>query len=212
MSGESSKSDRKRAKRRRQILAATLRLVRQHGTGISTAQIAAEASCSKETLYNWFSDRDGIFAALVEEQAQSMGAALDAAVKALGKDDEAAFEDRLLHHAVALLDIMTGDAVIAVNRIAMSQTCAEKPALGEAVREMWDSEIVKRFEVLIAEGAAAGHVAKYDTKLQFDGLLGLLLGDRQRRLLLGEDARPKSGEMRGIAENAVGYWLKLNAI
>lgn len=211
MSGESSKVEQKRVKRRRQILAATLRLVRKHGTGISTAQIAAEASCSKETLYNWFSDRDGIFAALVEEQAQSMGAALDAAVEALGKNGGTSFENRLSDHAIALLDIMTGDAVIAVNRIAMSQTCAEKPALGEAVRDMWDAEIVTRFERLFAEGAESGHVAKYDTKLQFDGLLGLLLGDRQRRILLGGNSRPKSNEMRTIAENAVRYWLKLNA-
>lgn len=212
MSGESSKSEQKRAKRRRQILAATLRLVRQHGTGISTAQIAAEASCSKETLYNWFSDRDGIFGALVEEQAKSMGAALDAAVDVLGKDGGPSFDSRLLNHAIALLDIMTGDAVIAVNRIAMSQTCTEKPALGEAVRDMWDAEIVTRFEKLLSEGAEARYIANYDAKLQFDGLLGLLLGDRQRRLLLGEDARPKGDEMRGIAENAVRYWLKLNTV
>ncbi|MGI9355266.1 MAG: TetR/AcrR family transcriptional regulator, partial [Rhizobiaceae bacterium] len=174
-------------------------------------QFSAEASCSKETLYSWFSDRDGIFAALVEEQAQSMGAALDAAVDVLSKGNRTSFEARLLHHAIALLDIMTGHAVIAVNRIAMSQTCVEKPALGEATRNMWDIEIVRRFEKLFAEGARSGDIAKYDTKLQFDGLLGLLVGDRQRRLLLGENARPKNDEMHGIAQKAVTYWLRLNA-
>ncbi len=212
MAGESSKTEQKRAKRRRQILAATLRLVRQHGTGISTAQIAAEANCSKETLYNWFSDRDGIFAALVAEQAETMGAALDTAVKALGKTGQTSFEVRLLHHAIALLDIMTGDAVVAVNRIAMSQTCAEKDELGEAVLAAWDTQIMARFEALFAEGVREGCIAKYDARLQFDGLLGLLLGDRQRRMLLGEDARPKGQEMHNIADNAVRYWLLLNKV
>ncbi len=210
MAEQSSKAGEKRARRRRQILAATLKLVRQHGTAISTAQIAAEANCSKETLYNWFSDRDGIFIALVEEQAQSMGAALDAAVAALGKGGDASFENRLLHHAIALLDIVTGDAAIAVNRIAISQTCVENPALGGSVLSKWDVEIASRFEGLFAQGVHDGQIAKYDPRLQFEGLLGLLVGDRQRRLLLGDDTRPRGAEMRTIAENAVRYWLVLN--
>ncbi|MDD9909278.1 MAG: TetR/AcrR family transcriptional regulator [Ahrensia sp.] len=207
---DESQSQTKRDRRRRQILGATMRLVSRYGTGISTAQIAAAASCSKETLYNWFDDRDGLFLALIEEQARSMGAALDRAVAALGDEGDTDFETRLTHHAIALLDIMTGDAVIVVNRVAMSQCCVENQATGSAVLTAWDEQIRSRFEALIGEAAQAGLVAKFDPALQFDGLVGLLIGDRQRRILLGAAARPKGDAMRKIAREAVRNWLLLN--
>ena len=80
---------------------ATLQLLRDNGAAVSTAQIAAKANCSKETLYNWFGDREGIMLALIAEQAKSIENALE--VK------EGQIEDRLCVAAARMLDVATGE-------------------------------------------------------------------------------------------------------
>lgn len=185
-----------------------MRLVRRHGTGISTAQIAAEARCSKETLYNWFDDRDGIFLALVRAQAAEMNKALLAGFSA----SEGRLEERLRAYATCLLDIMTGDALIVVNRIAMAQACEDVSELGQTVLGSWSQQVEKPFLSLFEEGNRNGTLAVHDSQEAFEALLGLLLGDRFRRLLLGEDARPSSESMAPIAAKAVQRWLILYRI
>lgn len=201
-------SDTKQSKqdnRKRQILSATLRLVRRQGAGITTAQIAAEAHCSKETLYNWFGDRDGIMMALVQEQAAGMSAALAAGFG----QNEGTVEQKLKSGCTLLLDIMTGEAVLAVNRIAMSEACNEKADLGRAVLTDWKSSVVQPFLDLFQQGNEDGFLAVHSGPEAFENLLGLLVGDRQRRLLLGEDARPEASAMASVADKAVRRWLIL---
>ena len=195
----------KRDARSRQILTAALRLVRDHGTAISTAQIAGKANCSKETLYNWFEDRDGIFRALITEQAKGMNTALNAG---FGKAD-GSFQEKLHTYCTLLLDMMTGDAVVVVNRIAMAQTCANTRDFGATVLTNWREQIIAPFVILFEEGNRAKHIDTPNAEEAFDVLVGLLLGDRQRRLLLGENARPSSSEMPIIAQQAVDRFLGL---
>ena len=195
----------RQAARRRQILQATLKLVRRHGTGITTAQIAAESRCSKETLYAWFGSREGIFEALVDAQADAMAEALRAGfAKAEGPLDA-----RLKQNATVLLDIMTGDAVVVVNRIAMAGVSGSDATLGEKVMAGWRQACVAPFKALFEEGNSKGTLAVYDTQEAFDILAGLLLGDRQRQLLLGAAQRPGAKAMASIAAKAVQRWLIL---
>ncbi len=191
--------------RRLQILRATMRLLRQHGAGITTAQIAAEASCSKETLYSWFGDRDGILLALAREQARGMFLAMADRFESVEGDLPA----RLRSVATLLLDIMTGDAAIAVNRVAMAHACSDDSTLGRAVMSDWNSQVVEPFVRLLREGNEAGELAIGDFDEAFNGFIGLLVGDRQRRLLLGDDVRPQPAEMSAIASRAVDQFFAL---
>ncbi|MFD0917669.1 TetR/AcrR family transcriptional regulator [Pseudahrensia aquimaris] len=195
-------------KRKRQILGATLRLIRRHGTGISTAQIAAEAKCSKETLYAWFNDRDGIMRALVEEQARSMGLALN---KTYASVEGSGFRTRLRAYCLALIDILTGEAVLAVNRVAMADACHQKNDLGALAIADWQAQVAAPLVALLKEGAAQGDVTFDDADEAFDILIGLLIGDRQRRLLLGEASRPDAAQMEQIVDTALTRWLRLCA-
>ncbi len=191
--------------RRLQILRATLRLLRRHGSAITTAQIAAEAHCSKETLYNWFGDRDGIMMALAHEQAGGMRQAMaDRFAAAQGS-----LEARLCSCATLLLDIMTGDAALTVNRVAMAQACSENSDLGTAVLANWKDQVAKPFLDLFQEGNVSGELAVHSPMEAFENLIGLLVGDRQRQLLLGEDVRPEPATMKAVATKAVQRWMIL---
>ena len=205
---ETAKANRQ-TKRRRQILSATLRLLRRHGSGISTAQIAAESNCSKETMYSWFGDREGIFLALAQEQAEAMSAALHSSLR---KSENETFQNKIHKSCVSLLDIMTGEALIAVNRAAMAESCREKADLGLTILDDWQARIAQPMLDLIEEGRAEGIIEFSDPAEALDILMGLLIGDRQRRLLLGEDARPDFAAMENHARKAANMWIRLHSV
>src|SRR5689334_6123671 len=51
------------------VLAEALRLLVEGGDkALTTAGLARAASCSKESLYKWFGDRDGLLAAMISFQ------------------------------------------------------------------------------------------------------------------------------------------------
>jgi AcrR family transcriptional regulator len=58
--------------RQREVLDAVLALMVEEGDSFSMAAVCRRASCSKETLYNWFGDRDGLLAATVRWQASKV--------------------------------------------------------------------------------------------------------------------------------------------
>ncbi|MEP1208732.1 MAG: TetR/AcrR family transcriptional regulator [Rhizobiaceae bacterium] len=198
-------TDSKNETRRLQILRATMRLLRQHGSAITTAQIAAEAHCSKETLYNWFGDRDGIMMALVHEQANGMQQAMAERFA----EAQGSLEARIASCATLLLDIMTGDAALTVNRVAMANACNDNAELGKAVMADWNEQIAQPFLDIFQEGNVSGELAVHSPIEAFENLVGLLVGDRQRQLLLGEDVRPEPATMKAVATKAVQRWMIL---
>ncbi|MGO4839573.1 TetR/AcrR family transcriptional regulator, partial [Rhizobiaceae sp. 2RAB30] len=58
--------------RQQDVLDATLALMVEEGDGVTMAAVARRASCSKETLYKWFGDRDGLLTATVQWQASKV--------------------------------------------------------------------------------------------------------------------------------------------
>ena len=53
-------------------LNAALRLLVEEGDALTMTAVARRASCSKETLYKWFGDRDGLLTATVQWQASKV--------------------------------------------------------------------------------------------------------------------------------------------
>ena len=64
--GRSTRWDQHRAIRRRELVDATLRAIRQHGAGVGMDDIAAVAGTSKTVIYRHFTDRQGLYAAVCE--------------------------------------------------------------------------------------------------------------------------------------------------
>ncbi|WP_406830744.1 TetR/AcrR family transcriptional regulator [Pedococcus sp. KACC 23699] len=64
--GRSTRWDEHRATRRRELVEATLRAIREHGAGVGMDDIAAAAGTSKTVFYRHFTDRAGLYAAVSE--------------------------------------------------------------------------------------------------------------------------------------------------
>ncbi|MFD0935187.1 TetR/AcrR family transcriptional regulator, partial [Methylobacterium trifolii] len=64
--------------RRQAVFDAVLALMMEQGGQLTVAAVARRANCSKETLYKWFGDRDGLMSATVRWQASRVRAGRDA--------------------------------------------------------------------------------------------------------------------------------------
>lgn len=58
--------------RQKDVLDTVLRLLVEEGDALTMTAVARRASCSKETLYKWFGDRDGLLTATVQWQASKV--------------------------------------------------------------------------------------------------------------------------------------------
>ncbi len=177
------------------ILEAALKLLEQGGlSAVTTAALAREAKCSKETLYHLFKDRDGILAALVAEQSARLNALLE---DIEGGDPLAA----LVEAGTRLLDLLTSNASLAINRAALGDPSGQ---LSRILIEGGRDKTAPRLIRLLEQARDNGIMAFTDGFEVFRTFFGLLISDRQITALHRvEDARPSAEERRVLAERAV---------
>jgi len=99
--------------RQREVLDAALRVLVREGGRLTMSALAAEANCSKETLYRWYGDRAGLLNAIVRWQAAQVRVEPIA-----GRIDRAALVARLKQFAGDWLRVVSGETSIALNRLA----------------------------------------------------------------------------------------------
>ena len=205
MPKQTKMSDKNSEVRRNQILAKTLNLIKIHGANVSTAQIAKESRCSKETLYTWFGNRDGIFETLADELTKKINEAL---TKTQQTNQGAEFTKKLEAMSLAWLDIISGDAVIAVSRAVMSQVGDKPNNASKIFEQQWDRTKIPFFE-LFEEGTKSKIVKIKDKQEAFDTLAGLVAGERLYRQLLGQNTRMNMSEMKSHTKKTVKQWITL---
>ena len=188
-----------REQRRVAVLEATEAALLEEGyDSVTMLAIAKRAGASKETLYSWFGSRDGLFAALIEHNADGSAAAIDAA---LSTDEPT--DVTLVRFATGLLRLLTSPPSIALNRAAMQSP--ELSALLLASGRHRVGPIVERY---LAGLHDAGEINAPDAAAAFELLYGLVIRDTQIRVLLGE-AKPSASAISQTAELAVERFLTL---
>ena len=118
--------------RQQQVLTAALELLVEEGDRLTMTAVARRASCSKETLYKWFGDRDGLLTATVQWQAAKVRAPQvdrrrtrrgDAARRASSSSRATCWGP------------LSGEVSVTLNRLAVTDAGAEKHGLGVIVLE-----------------------------------------------------------------------------
>jgi len=168
--------------RQKDVLDAALHLMVEEGDALTMAAVAQRASCSKETLYKWFGDRDGLLTAAVRRQAAKVRVApLDGS-----RLDLAALIERLEQFARDWLTVISSETSIALNRIAVGQAASDKTALGAIVLQNGRLEMGRRLKPVLEAGRSAGLIGFANAEDAFRTFFGLIARDVQIRLLLGE--------------------------
>lgn len=192
-----------RAARRIEILETALRVLAEEGYPATTmTRVAQAAGASKETLYAWFGDKHGLIAAVVEHAESETVAELE---DALPRDAEP--RQVLIGFADGLLDLLLGPAAISIGRAAISEATTA-PELGQLVLVHGRYRTGAIVEGYLAGLHERGVIHALDPAAAFALLFGLVVEDRQLRVLLGEKPPPPA-VLRSHAQTSVDRFLAL---
>ena len=178
-------------------------IVERGYAGASMQSIATRAGASKETLYSWFGDRDGLVTALIRANADASATRLRDALSAPPRDLVTA-RQTLTAYASALLRLLTGDISVALNRAAMSS-----PHLAEILLTSGRHRIGPIAEEYFAALHAAGLIDQTDAAAAYRTFYGLVVQDTQIRVLLGEPT-PSTAQVTRRAADAVQAFFRLH--
>ena len=190
------------------VLEAALKLLVDGGDkGFTTARLARAANCSKESLYKWFGDRNGLLAAMITYQASKVRVA-----GSLGtRPDAAEFRRQMTGFAADLLTVLSGPTSLALNRISIGEAGREDAQLGRLLIERGRRAIEQRAMRMIEAGRKAGLIV-YDSRDEaFNTLYGLIVGDMHVRMLLGDTVPLIAGPsaVEDHAARAIHQFLRL---
>ena len=174
-----------RRARESEILSNVLCVFLLCGYGASTVdELAAAAQVTKRTLYTYYGDKAGLFAAMVTELAATVS--LDAT-----RDD-----DTLEVLAARIVSRVHSDELVGLHRLVIAES-ARFPELALILHSSGDARHIARLaEHIRAERGPA-------SEMLAEPLFSLLLGEKHRRRLLGLDPAPTPAEATGHARAAL---------
>ena len=191
--------------RQQAVLDAVLSLMVEKGSGLTMTAVARRASCSKETLYKWFGDREGLLTATVQWQASKVRAGNYDRQKL----DAGALRESLKRFAANWLEVISSPTSIALNRIGVSQAASRDGNLGSIMLANGRFAIGERLKPVLEAGREAGLIDFDDTETAFRTLFGLVGRDVQIRLLLGDPLTLSKAEIANDAERATEQFFTL---
>ncbi|MCP4999502.1 MAG: TetR/AcrR family transcriptional regulator [Hyphomicrobiales bacterium] len=180
-------------------------LVKGGDRALTTARIARAANCSKESLYKWFGDRDGLLAAVVTYQASKVRAPGSGQLPETAE----AFRAQLTGFAFDLLSVLSGDVSLALNRLAIGQASKDDAQLGRLVLERGRKVIGLRAGTLLEAGRQRKFIQYDDQQAAFRTLYGLIIRDFHVRQLLGDALDARESDFETQASSAIDQFFKL---
>ena len=196
--------DENRSIRQDQIEQAAYAVLEEKGYGgTSMLAIAKAAKASNETLYNWYGDKTGLFAALVRRNAAEVKALLEDQIAAGGDA-----VDTLARVGPVLLQLVTSDQAVAMNRAAAADPTGE---LGRVLATEGRETVAPLVAQVIAQGKEQGRLGFDDLAMACETWLGLLIGDLQIRRVVGRMPQPGPEALAARAAAAHCNFLRLFA-
>ncbi len=192
--------------RQNAVLECALQLLVAGGErALTTAGLARAANCSKESLYKWFGDRDGLLAAMITYQASKVRT--PGPRETMPTPDD--FSRSLTVFAEDLIGVLSGEVSLALNRLAIGQADRDGARLGALVREHGRLPIEMRARALLELGRRHGYVHFADTHEAYETLYGLIVRDSHVRMLLGEPPVGLSDDRPRRARLAISQFFRL---
>ena len=192
--------------RQRTVLQHALTLLVEGGEkALTTAGLARTASCSKESLYKWFGDRDGLLAAVVAYQASQVRFPSDAGATA----DADTFRAHVTAFVEELLAVLFSETSLALNRLSVGQSNREDNRLGHLLLVRGKHMIESQARSMLEAGRRKNLLKFDDAEDAYQVLYGLAIRDVHIRLLLGEPRRPAEIDQKPQAERAVDRFYRL---
>jgi AcrR family transcriptional regulator len=192
-------ADGEQEERRQRVLdAAFAELIERGADKVTMLAIARRAGASKETLYSWFGNREGLFRAMIIENADATS---EGVRRALGGDTDP--QHTLAAFGRGLLGLLTDERSVALNRASMVNL-----ALAADLLEHGRHRVGPIVEDYLAGLDGSGGMRVPDPAAAFTTFYGLLIRDTQIRVLLGEPA-PTAEQIGARADEAARQFVEL---
>ena len=190
MKGSPSRGEARKAA----IAQVALEVFLERGFGeVTVDQIAQQAGASKQTIYKFFGDRDGLITHTLGLELEAVIAPMRAA--AAGDRDPV---ERLREFGAAYQKVIFSSRCLRIYRYVVGEI-NERPELGTAFTDMVTEYVVSLASPIIA--AVAGSDAARTAELA-DAFIGTLQGTEFNRALAGKTATP--ARLSALHEAAVG--------
>jgi TetR/AcrR family transcriptional regulator, mexJK operon transcriptional repressor len=174
-----------RRTRETEILTAALGVFLRTGYGASTVdELAAAAQVTKRTLYAYYGDKAGVFAAMVRDLAAAVSL------------DAASDRDTLETLAARIVSRVHSDELVGLHQLVIAES-TRFPELALILHSSGDARHIARLagHIRAERGPASEPLA--------EPLFSLLLGERHRRRLLGIDPPPTPAQAAAHADAAL---------
>jgi TetR/AcrR family transcriptional repressor of mexJK operon len=187
------------------ILEAARRVFLREGYSASMDLVAAEAGVSKQTVYNHFGSKEGLFRAIVDHAS---GELLEVLVERDGaRADPAATLETV---ARRFLNLLLRPSYLALHRTLV----AEAPRFPDLAREIYlggPAYAASELAHYLAQENRKGTLAVADPALAAEQFFGALCGHLQLRALLSPRDGPGEAEIERAVGHAVGSFLRAHA-
>lgn len=166
--------------KRREIVAMAWEVFRAKGfEGASMSDVADRFGGSKATLYRYYSSKEELFAAALEEALAEQN---DDAYQKLSREGD--LRERLLEFAETYLRFRLTPEMIGVHRLMIAS--AERSDLSAVLRAEFIDPNWRRFGVVLEREMTAGRLRKSDPYLASIHFRGLVEADVLERRMNGE--------------------------
>lgn len=169
--------------------------------GASTNEIVRRAGISKGTLYNYFADKEALFAAFIEEEC-----ATHADLVTSGDPDADDIVAELQRMALELVKLLVDSSIHDIYRIAIAES-GRFPRLAQTFYKSGPERGAKKLAQFFAEAAANGKLNIDDPMRAAIRFRTLCEGDLFYRRLCRMQDHFSATEMRKEAENIVEMFL-----
>ena len=195
-----------RTRREKEIFEAAYDVLAEKGyKGASMLAVARAAGASNETLYNWYGNKQGLLAAMIKANAAAAEQALSGLAADAASDQPIR---RLEAFGVRLLELLTGERSIALNRAAAADV-ANGGTLGEMLAEHGRSRMVPLIVETIRSAQKAGLLRPHDPVEVAEIYVALLTGDLQIRRVIGVTQAPPAEVIAGHSQRVIDLLLDL---
>jgi TetR/AcrR family transcriptional repressor of mexJK operon len=188
------------------ILDAAKRVFLRAGYSASMDLVSTEAGVSKQTVYNHFASKEGLFRAIVDDLASEL---LDVLVERVStRADPARTLEALARRFLKLLLMPSS---LALHRMLV----AEAPRFPDLAREIYlggPARAVDELASYLKEQSRRGMLAVEDPALAAEQFFGALRGNLQLRALLDPRDMPDEVEIEQAVTHAVRSFLNARTV
>lgn len=176
-----------------------------NGFSASTIEaIAARAEVSKVTIYNWFKDKDNLFAQVVRKECDVMRRNF-----AVDDLEDRSLREILLNAARGMLDFLMREEMVRFERVLAAEVNRD-PKIGEYFLDNGPRTLLAALTQLLTAAAEKGEIRSDDPLVSAEMFAGLVMGRLDLFLRYGHTVCLSAEDRQKRAERAVDAWLLIH--